>query len=205
MSLFTGIVGELGSVETAERNPDGSRLRIRAGLAAELGEGDSVAVSGACLTAAAVGAEWFEADAMNQTLALTTLGELDAGDLVNLELAVRASDRLGGHIVQGHVDGVGVVRVVEPDGIARRVWVDAPPDLRRYVAERGSVTVAGVSLTVAALDAAGFEVSLIPETLERTTLGSLEAGARVNLEVDVVARYAERLLTNVEEGDGPDG
>jgi riboflavin synthase len=196
--VFTGIVSELGAVESAERDGDGARLRIRASFAGDLREGDSVAVSGACLTAAAVGDGWFEADAMNQTLALTTLGELRAGDPVNLEPALRAGDPLGGHVVQGHVDGVGAVRSIAADGFARRVWVDAPGELLRYVAERGSVTVAGVSLTVAALDADGFEVSLIPETLERTTLGSVAVGDRVNLEVDVVARYTERLLTNVE-------
>ncbi len=203
--MFTGIVTELGAIESADRADAGARLRIRAELTAGLREGDSVSVSGACLTAAAVGDGWFEADAMNQTLALTTLGDLQAGDRVNLEAALRAGDPLGGHVVQGHVDGVGAVRSVEADGFARRIWIDAAPEVLRYVAERGSVTVAGVSLTVAALDAAGFEVSLIPETLERTTLGAAEAGARVNLEVDVLARYAERLLINVKEGEGTDG
>ena len=203
--MFTGIVSELGTVESANAGEDGVRLRVRAKLAGQLGEGDSVAVSGACLTATAVGEGWFEADAMNQTLALTTLGGVGSGDTVNLELAVRAADRLGGHLVQGHVDGVGVVRRVDADGFARRIWIDSPPDLRRYLTERGSVAVAGVSLTVAAVDAAGFEVSLIPETLERTTLGTVDTGSRVNLEVDVVARYAERLLTNVPEGGSSDG
>jgi riboflavin synthase len=203
--VFTGIVSELGAVESAERDDAGARLRISASFASGLREGDSVSVSGACLTAAAVGEGWFEADAMNQTLALTTLGDLEAGDPVNLEPALRAGDPLGGHIVQGHVDGVGTVRSAGADGIARRVWVDVPAELLRYVAEHGSVTVAGVSLTVATLDADGFEVSLIPETLERTTLGAAGPGDRVNLEVDVVARYTERLLTNVKEGEGRDG
>jgi riboflavin synthase len=202
--VFTGIVSELGAVESAKRDDDGARLRIRASFASDLRQGDSVSVSGACLTAAAVGEGWFEADAMNQTLALTTLGDLEAGDPVNLEPALRAGEPLGGHIVQGHVDGVGTVRSAGADGIARRVWVDVPPELLRYVAEHGSVTVAGVSLTVAALDADGFEVSLIPETLERTTLGAAGPGERVNLEVDVVARYTERLLTNVEHGGRTD-
>ena len=149
--MFTGIVSEVGAVESAARDGDGARLRIRSPLAAGLREGDSVAVSGVCLTAAAVGDGWFEADAMNQTLSLTTLGELEPGHAVNLEPALRAGDPLGGHIVQGHVDGVGAIRSVEADGFARRVWIDAPGELLRYVAERGSATVAGVSLTVAAL------------------------------------------------------
>ncbi len=203
--MFTGIVNEIGTVEAVRHGAGGARLRIRSALAGELRDGDSVAVSGACLTAAEIGDGWFEADAMNQTLALTSLGDLEPGDAVNLEGALRAGDPLGGHIVQGHVDGVGTVRNVEADGIARRVWIDPPPQLRRYVAARGSVTLAGVSLTVSAVDSAGFEVSLIPETLERTTLGSAQAGTRLNVEVDVIARYAERLLTNVPEGGSPDG
>jgi riboflavin synthase len=204
--MFTGIVRELGTVELAERDDAGARLRIAASLAGELREGDSISVAGACLTAAALGDGWFEADAMNQTLSLTTLGGLATGDRVNLEPALRAGDPLGGHLVQGHVDGLGSVSGVVEDGIARRLQVDAPPELARYLAERGSVTVDGVSLTVASVDGTTFEVSLIPETLERTTLGSLAEGARVNLEVDAVARYAERLLTNVEDqGGSPDG
>lgn len=202
--MFTGIVAEIGSVERVDRDEAGARLRIAASFAGELGEGDSVSVAGACLTAAAIGGGWFEADAMNQTLALTTLGELEEGSRVNLEPALRAGDPLGGHLVQGHVDGVGVVRSVEVDGIARRVRVDVPAALRRYVAERGSVAIDGVSLTVSAVDEAGLEISLIPETLDRTTLGGAEPGDRVNLEMDVIARYAERLMTNVEQGDEPD-
>jgi riboflavin synthase len=199
--VFTGIVAEVGNVERIDRDGDGARLRIGAGFAGELREGDSVSVCGACLTAAALGAGWFEADAMNQTLALTTLGDLEAGASVNLELALRAGDPLGGHLVQGHVDGVGVVRSVEADGIARRLRIEVPEELRRYVAERGSVAVDGVSLTVADVGDDDLEVSLIPETLERTTLGGAEPGDRVNLEMDVIARYAERLMTNVDQGD----
>jgi riboflavin synthase len=203
--MFTGIVSELGTVESAERDGDGARLRIRANLAAGLGEGDSVCVAGACLTAAALGDGWFEADAMNQTLSLTTLGSLAGGDAVNLEPALRAGDALGGHIVQGHVDGVGSVAQIAEDGIARRLRIAAPVELARFLAPRGSVAVDGVSLTISAADAATFEVSLIPETLERTTLGELAEGDRVNLEVDIIARYAERLVANVEsEGDGRD-
>jgi len=192
--MFTGIVKELGSVESVERTADGARLRIGAGFASQLAEGDSVAVNGVCLTAAALADGAFEADAMNQTLALTNLGELEAGARVNLELALRAGEPLGGHIVQGHVDGVGEVAAVEPDGFARRVRVRLPEGLRPYVVEHGSITLNGVSLTVAALLADGVEVSLIPETLERTTFGAAVAGDRVNVEVDVIARYVERLM-----------
>ena len=192
--MFTGIVRELGVVDRVERTPEGARLRVRAAVAGELSGGDSIAVNGACLTAAELADGTFEADVMNQTLALTTLGELAAGDRVNLEPALRAGDPLGGHLVQGHVDATGEVAGVAADGIARRLAVAMPAELRRYVVERGSVAVDGVSLTVAGLTGEGFEVSLIPETLQRTTLGALESGARVNLELDVIARYAERLM-----------
>ncbi len=201
--MFTGLVAEVGLVEKMDRDAAGARIRIAARLAALIGEGDSISVSGACLTAAALGDGWFEADAMNQTLSLTTLGELQQGVPVNLEPALRAGDPLGGHLVQGHVDGVGIVRSVDADGIARRLRVAVPAELRRYVAERGSVALDGVSLTIAAVDAEGAEVSLIPETLERTTLGGAQPGDRVNLEMDVIARYAERLMTNVDQGEQP--
>ncbi len=192
--MFTGIVEELGMVEGVERTDAGARLRVAAVVAGSLAPGDSVCVEGACLTAAEPGDGVFAADVMNQTLSLTTLGELATGDRVNLELPLRAGDPLGGHIVQGHVDGVGEVVEAADDGFARRLSIRAPEGLERYLVERGSVTVAGVSLTVAGLAADRFEVSLIPETLARTTLGSLGPGARVNLELDVVARYVERLL-----------
>jgi riboflavin synthase len=193
--MFTGIVREIGTVAEISRGADGARLRIEAGFVRELREGDSVCVEGVCLTAAQVGADAFASDVMNQTLGLTTLGELEAGSRVNLEPALRAGEPLGGHLVQGHVDGVGEVRSVAEDGFARRVGVAVPGELARYLVEHGSVTVAGVSLTIAGLgDDGGFEVSLIPETLERTTLADLAEGDRVNLEVDVLARYVERLL-----------
>jgi riboflavin synthase len=160
-----------------------------------------VAVAGACLTATTVSADGFDADVMNQTLGLTTLGELEPGAPVNLEPALRAGEPLGGHIVQGHVDGVGEVVSVSEDGFARRVRVRVPDGLERYLVEHGSVTVAGVSLTVAGLEGDAFEVSLIPETLERTTLGAAQRGARVNLELDVVARYVERLLGFNQKGE----
>jgi riboflavin synthase len=192
--MFTGIVTEVGTVAEIQAGGEGARLRIESGFAGELHEGDSVSVEGVCLTATEVAADAFAADVMNQTLGLTTLGELETGSGVNLEPALRAGEPLGGHLVQGHVDGVGEVRSVAEDGFARRVAVGVPAELARYLVEHGSVTVAGVSLTVAGLDDGGFEVSLIPETLERTTLGGLEQGDRVNLEVDVLARYVERLL-----------
>jgi riboflavin synthase len=192
--MFTGIVQELGTVRSLESGDGGVRIEIAAELAAGLREGDSVSVEGACLTATALGEGWFAADVMNQTLSLTTLGELEDESTVNLEPALRAGDPLGGHIVQGHVDGVGEVVSVSEDGFARRVRVALPDGLERYAVEHGSITLAGVSLTVAGLDGSEIEVSLIPETLERTTLGAAESGKRLNVELDVVARYVERLL-----------
>ena len=192
--MFTGIVREIGTVEGVERSEEGARLRVRAGLAADLTSGDSVSVSGACLTVASTSDGAFEVEVMNQTLSVTTLGGLESGGSVNLEPPLRAGDPLGGHLVQGHVDGTGEVLAVSEDGFARRLLLAAPPELDRFIVERGSVTLDGVSLTVAGLTEEGFEVSLIPETLERTTLGGLPEGGQVNLEVDVIARYAERLV-----------
>jgi riboflavin synthase len=196
--VFTGIVHEIGRVERIERGDDGARLRVSAALADQLAEGDSVAVSGTCLTVVNRAAGAFEADVVNQTLAVTTLGRLAPEAQVNLEPAVRAGDPLGGHFVQGHVDGIGAVAVVSPDGISRRARIDVPPGLRRYLAEHGSVAVDGVSLTVAGLSDAWFEVALIPETLARTTLTALAPGDSVNLEMDLIARYAERLMQGFE-------
>jgi riboflavin synthase len=193
--MFTGIVKELGQVEAVEGSADGARLRVRAALASELGEGDSVSVNGACLTAAAVRNGAFEADVMHQTLELTTLGELEAGSSVNLELPLRAEDRLGGHVVQGHVDGRATIAEIADDGFAKRVRVELPDDLLPYVVEHGSIAIEGVSLTVAVLEDPLVEVSLIPETLERTTLGGVEIGDRLNVECDVLARYVARQLS----------
>ena len=190
--MFTGIVQELGEVESVEGSADGARLQIHAELASELRPGDSVAVNGACLTATSVDERAFEADAMHQTLGLTTLGDLKPGSRVNLELPLRAADRLGGHIVQGHVDGTGSVTETGDDGFARRLKVELPVELLPYVVEHGSIAIEGVSLTVASVADPVLEVSLIPETLERTTLGSLEPGSRVNVECDVLARYVAR-------------
>ncbi len=199
MRVFTGLVAGIGRVERFERGAGGAQMRVSTELAGELTPGDSIAVSGVCLTATAVDADAFDADLANQTLEVTALGPLEVGDGVNLELALRPTDRLGGHIVQGHVDGTGELVSHEADGIARRVRISIPAEMRRYVVERGSVTVDGVSLTVAATTEEGFEVSLIPETLERTTLGELDAGSAVNIELDVIARYVERLMPGFDD------
>jgi riboflavin synthase len=193
--VFTGLVAEIGRVEAVDRTGDGSRLRIGAALSGEVSPGDSVAVDGVCLTATAADGSGFEVEAMNQTLALTSLGPLEPGDEVNLELALRASDRLGGHLVQGHVDAVAEVFSASEDGFARRLRVGLPAELERYAVEQGSVALDGVSLTIAALGDGWLEVSLIPETLERTTLGSAEPGRRLNLEVDVIGKYVERSVS----------
>ncbi len=196
--MFTGLVSEVGTVEAIDRDEAGARLRIATSLGAELDPGDSVAVAGACLTAVDPEPGGFSADVMNRTLELTALGSLEPGSRVNLEPAVRASDRLGGHVVQGHVDATGSVAAVAGDGFARRVRVELPAGLERYVVERGSIALDGVSLTVAGIEGRIVEVSLIPETLEHTTLGMIAAGDRVNVEVDVIARHAERLLQGFE-------
>jgi len=199
--VFTGIVKELGTVAGVERSDEGARFEIGATFAGELEQGDSVAVNGVCLTVTGLRDGSFSADVMNQSLGLTSLGALEGGDRVNLEPALRAGDALGGHIVQGHVDCTGDVVAVRPDGIATRIAIDVPERFRRYFVEHGSVTVDGVSLTVAFLTKNGFEVSLIPETLQRTTLGEAETGDTVNLEFDVIARYVERLLRFEEKGN----
>jgi riboflavin synthase len=192
--MFTGLVAGTGAVESLDRDGDGVRLRVRTELAGELAPGDSVAVNGVCLTALAPDGQGFSADVMEETLRRSSLGPLAKGDEVNLELPLRAGDRLGGHMVQGHVDGTGSVEAVSDDGFARVVRIGAPAALLRYVVEKGSIAVDGVSLTVSAVDGDGFEVSLIPETLERTTLGAAEPGRVVNLEVDVLAKYVEKLI-----------
>ncbi|HEX3324771.1 MAG TPA: riboflavin synthase [Solirubrobacterales bacterium] len=192
--MFTGLVEDIGSIESVNAGDDGARLRIATRLGAEITTGDSVSVDGVCLTAAKVEDGGFEAEAMNQTLAVTTLGGLESGTGVNLELAIKASGRLGGHIVQGHADGVGEVVSVEDDGFARRLRVGLAPELIRYVVEKGSIGLNGVSLTVSALGEDWAEVSLIPETLERTNLGAVAAGDRLNVECDVVAKYVERMV-----------
>jgi len=192
--MFTGLVQELGTVAAVEQTDDGVRLVVEAPLAAELKPGDSVAVNGVCLTAVEPSGERFAADVMHETLRRSSLAAVAAGSRVNLELPLRAHDRLGGHVVQGHVDGLGTVADVREDGFARVVRIATAPDLLRYVVEKGSIAVDGVSLTVSAVDDESFSVSLIPETLERTSLGRSARGLTVNLEVDVLAKYVEKLV-----------
>jgi riboflavin synthase len=170
------------------------RLTFESPLAHELGEGDSVAVNGVCLTAVGICGDRFGADVMRETLRRSSLAEVQPGTKVNLELPIKADDRLGGHIVQGHVDGVGAIADTNDDGFARVVTIAADPDLLRYVVEKGSIAVDGVSLTVARVDDGSFDVSLIPETLQRTNLGEARPGAPVNLEVDILAKYVEKLV-----------
>jgi riboflavin synthase len=195
VNVFTGLVADLGTVEEVQSTPEGVRLRIRTALAPDLGTGDSVAVNGVCLTATAVDRDAFAADLMNETLRRSSLADVAGATRVNLELPLRAHDRLGGHFVQGHVDGVGTIATVEEDGFARVVTIEAPAELLRYVVEKGSIAVDGVSLTVASVTPDTFAVSLIPETLERTNLGAATPGTPVNLEVDVLAKYVEKLVT----------
>jgi riboflavin synthase len=197
--MFTGLIADLGSVAELERNGAGATLSVDTRLAKELSPGDSIAVNGVCLTATEVRDGGFAAEAMRETLARSSLGALDVGARVNLELALRASDRLGGHVVQGHVDGTGVVSEIREQGPigdrpARVLAITIDPELERYLVEKGSVAVQGVSLTVSALRDDGFEVSLIGETLQRTNLGEVVVGDRLNLEADVLAKHVERLL-----------
>ncbi len=199
--MFTGLVENVGRVRSVERTDDGAAISIETALAAELAPGDSIAVNGVCLTARDPGEGAFSADAMNETLARTSLGALTKGDDVNLELPLAVGDRLGGHIVQGHVDGTGEVLAFEPAGFARVLRVALPDGLGRYVVEKGSVAIDGVSLTVSAVGDGWLAVSLIPETLERTTLGRAEPGRQVNLEVDVLAKYVERLVQHARDDD----
>jgi riboflavin synthase len=200
--MFTGLIQDLGEVIGVEATDDGVTLAVRTALAREIGEGDSVAVDGVCLTATAIAGGEFRAEVMHETLRRSSLAEAARGSGVNLELPLRASDRLGGHIVQGHVDALGSIRDVREDGFARVVTIAAPPELLRYIVEKGSIAVCGVSLTVVAVGGDWFSVSLIPETLERTTFGSLAPGSPVNLEVDVLAKYVEKLVASPRQERG---
>lgn len=191
--MFTGLVEAVGSVKARAVRPSGARLEIDTPFG-DLGLGDSVAVSGACLTVTSLAGTAFSADCSKETLDKTTLGDLVPGAPVHLERALLPTTRLGGHLVSGHVDGVGMLRSMRRVGDAEDVWFDAPDAVLRYVAEKGSIAVDGVSLTVNALDVRGFSVMLIPHTLSKTTFGRRGVGARVNLEVDLLARYVERLL-----------
>jgi riboflavin synthase len=192
--VFTGLVQDKATLAGLERNGDGAKLTVLTRCAPDIEDGDSVSVSGVCLTAVAATDDRFSADVMEETLRRSSLGSLEEGAQVNVEPALLATARLGGHIVQGHVDGLGDVVAVRDEGFARMVRVAAAPALLRYIVEKGSIAVDGVSLTVSAVDEEAFEVSLIPETLERTTLGEAATGGKVNLEVDVVAKYVEKLV-----------
>ncbi len=193
--MFTGIVEELGTVEAVEELTDAARLTVRGPLVtSDARHGSSIAVNGVCLTVVTQTDSTFTADVMHETLRRSSLGELQPGSRVNLERPVTLADRLGGHLVQGHVDGVARILAREPGDHWEVVRIELPAALARYVVQKGSVTVDGVSLTVASLDGATFDVSLIPTTLELTTLGYKQPGDLVNLEVDVVAKYVERLL-----------
>jgi riboflavin synthase len=196
--VFTGLVREVGTVVSFE---DG-RLRVESSIAAAIG--DSVAIDGVCVTVVDGDRKTLAFDAVPETLARTTIRRLEPGAAVNLEPALRAGDALGGHYVQGHVDGVGRIRSVEPEGNGRRVWVDAPPEVLHFCVETGSIAVDGVSLTVADLDGDGFAVALVPHTLTVTTLGDAAAGDEVNLESDVLAKYVEKLV-GLRSGHGDDG
>jgi riboflavin synthase len=192
--MFTGLVADLGTVAEVHSTDDGVRLAIASALARELTEGDSINVNGVCLTAVGPSGDRFGADVMNETLRRSSLAEVRPGSEVNLELPLEAHGRLGGHIVQGHVDGVGAIAAAREDGFSRVLTISADPDLLRYVVEKGSIAVDGVSLTVSRVDDGSFDVSLIPETLERTNLGKAMVGSPVNVEVDILAKYVEKLV-----------
>jgi riboflavin synthase len=192
--MFTGLISELGSVTGLDLDEAGATIQVSCSLAAQLHEGDSIAVNGVCLTATQISDEGFHAQAMIETLERSSLGGLHAGSPVNLELPLRAQDRLGGHVVQGHVDGKGTVSAVREQGFARVLEVEVAPQLARYLVERGSVALDGVSLTICALSPDGFAVALIPETQQRTNLGAIAVGGVVNIEVDILAKHVERLM-----------
>lgn len=193
--MFTGIVEERGTVASIEQLTNAARVAIRGSVVlSDVRAGDSIAVNGVCLTVVDLGPDYFTADVMEETLKRSSLDAVSAGSEVNLERAARLDSRLGGHLVQGHVDGTGEVLAIEPDAHWTAMRISLPADLGRYVVEKGSITVDGVSLTVVAVDDEGFSVSLIPTTLAETTLGSRQVGDRVNLEVDAIAKYVERLM-----------
>ena len=199
--MFSGLVADLGRISVIDRDDEGARLTVETALTPEIGLGDSVAVNGVCLTATEVSGTGFTAEAMRQTLDLTSLGEIEAESRVNLELALRADQRLGGHIVQGHVDGVGRVASLTEDGFSLRARVTIPEHLGRYVVPQGSVTLEGVSLTVTECGPDWLEVALIPETQERTSLGSLAVDQAMNVECDVIAKYVERMVSPYAGGE----
>jgi riboflavin synthase len=198
--MFTGIVVGTGTIRRARERSGALQLEVEApGIARELRRGDSVAINGVCLTATEVGRRRFGVHVMGETLAISTFGSLDRGARVNLELPARVSDRLGGHIVQGHVDGVATVVRIEDDEGATRVWFEGGGELLRYMVRKGSVTLDGVSLTIVEVGSRTFQVALIPHTLTATTLGILRVGSKVNVEVDVIAKYVERLTEGMRD------
>ncbi len=192
--MFTGLIRDRGEIVAIDRDDAGATISVRTALLDEIALGDSVAVNGVCLTVTLLRKESFEAEVMHETLRRTSIGLLTVGDTINLELALRATDRLGGHIVQGHVDGTAKLAEVSEDGFARVLTFEISPALTRYLIEKGSIAVEGVSLTIAALDRESVSVSLIPETLERTTLGEIQRGSLVNIEVDLLSKYVEKLV-----------
>lgn len=194
--MFTGIIQAIGEISAIERKAGDFRLTIATGKLplADVQLGDSIAVNGVCLTAVALGPRYFCADASNETWSRTTLSQALAGTQVNLELALTPTTRLGGHIVSGHVDGVGKIIAIQPDARSKRFTVQVPEYLARYVAEKGSICINGISLTVNEVDGVNFGVNIVPHTLQETTLGSTMVGTAVNLEVDILARYLERLM-----------
>jgi len=194
--VFTGLIADVGTVAEVDTGPDGARLILHSALGGEVSAGDSISVNGVCLTATRGDGEGVHVEVMHQTLRHSALGRLVTGSRVNLELAVRAADRLGGHLVQGHVDGVAAVSEVSADGFAARLRVALEAPLLRYVVARGSIALDGVSLTVADVDDGHLSVALVPETRERTTLGAVEPGHLLNVEVDVLAKYVERLMAS---------
>lgn len=198
--MFTGLIAGVGEVLACRKEADGETIEVSTALAAELAEGGSIALDGVCLTAVNVGEGTFVTQAMAETLRRSTLSTLRPGRRVNLELALRVGDRLGGHIVQGHVDGVGRVAEIRSEGFASVLSVAAEPELLRHLVAKGSVALQGVSLTVSALGEDRFEVSLIPETLQRTTLGAMAVGDELNIEVDVLAKHVERLMASTLSG-----
>jgi riboflavin synthase len=193
-SVFTGLIADLGTLTALELGGGGAALTVTTHLAGELDQGDSIAVNGVCLTATEVGPSSFKAEVMRETLERSSLGELEPGAEVNLELPLRAGERLGGHVVQGHIDGTGILTATSEEGFARVLEIETDPRLARYLVEKGSVALDGVSLTISELHEGGFAVSLIPETLVRTNLGAIQGGARLNIEVDILAKHVERLM-----------
>ena len=194
--MFTGIIEAVGQVAELQQRGGDVRLRVRTGKLdlGDVAQGDSIAVNGVCLTAVELPGDGFAADVSRETLSLTSLGQLEPGSRVNLEKALTLATRLGGHLVSGHVDGLGSVIERHDDARSVRFTIEAPPDLARYIAHKGSITVDGVSLTVNAVNGRRFELNIVPHTLQETIMDGYAAGRRVNLEVDLVARYLERLL-----------